>query len=279
MSESATYHDKKDFQEAFGTFSAARNLFFWLILAGLLITSAGFWIVDAGLLDKILLNQADRNPVYLGYSQNKIIPTQNEPPIASGTSRNVNPAPQAGPKNPPEKSVNSENPVRNPYDRKLHAVKILDEMVRSALVTSRYGLMFSVVLYCLSLLTGMQLALVGGLGGLAHSSKAFFLSMVVVVFVVPWQSTLVPDAPGSLFLYAELTVAYQQKCQDFQELWHYIMYYSRFVGTWLLSIILLLAAQRQSCLAVRTMRSATMSKTEKPLPSAESSIALKEDDI
>ena len=103
-------------------------------------------------------------------------------------------------------------------------------------------LTFAAVIYCLSLLIGMKLALVGRLGGLADSSRAFFMSLIVMVLILPWQQALSTDIYGLQFGYKELISRYQA-VHEASKLGDYFIYYGRFVGLWLLTMLLLMIAQ------------------------------------
>ena len=123
-----------------------------------------------------------------------------------------------------------------------------------------YILTFVAVIYCLVLLIGMKLSLVGQLGGLADTSKAFFLSLIVMVLILPWQHTISSEIHGTLFTYKELTNSYLSLVNS-DDPKQYALYYGRFVGLWGLTMLLLMAAQWRSHQAVRKIRRRLTSTT------------------
>jgi len=216
--------DKKDALEAFNSFNGARNLLFWLfLLIPLLIAQAGFWTVQSGRLDQVLI-------------------------IADDEALAV------------ETVAIAEQPeaVEKPeaIEDKSSAAGDKDEKTEK----SNYILTFVAVIYCLVLLIGMKLSLVGQLGGLADTSKAFFLSLIVMVLILPWQHTISSEIHGTLFTYEELTNSYLSLMNS-DDPKQYALYYGRFVGLWGLTMLLLMAAQWRSHQAVRKIRRRLTSTT------------------
>jgi hypothetical protein len=120
--------------------------------------------------------------------------------------------------------------------------------VQSIIVICYVAVTFSAVIYCLSLWMGLNLALVGRLSGLANASKAFFLSLILLIFAVPWQRIFNLEIPGALFTYEQAFNAYSTvRTED--EFLQLMLYYSRFVALWVIAIIVLIAAQRCSAQA------------------------------
>ena len=112
------------------------------------------------------------------------------------------------------------------------------------------------MVYCLSLLIGLKLALVGRLGGLTHSSKAFFLSLIVLVLVMPWLKFINVAIPTAMFgasEFAEKFARFQENKQD-MDLLGFAAYYGRFCGLWLLAFLMLLMAQLRSFQAAKKIR-------------------------
>lgn len=55
------------------------------------------------------------------------------------------------------------------------------------------------LLYWLTIGSTLMISIVGRLGGMNHISRAFFISLVAFVFLVPWQQVLGPIVLGGLF--------------------------------------------------------------------------------
>jgi hypothetical protein len=241
--------NKNDAMEAFKTFSSARNLFFWVLLLAMLMLQVVFWMVDSGTVDSVLHcylqpesgSQCPQGAVWLMVAdqQDKTQADKNLPPPAD---ENQTKQQQITPKD----DISSTN-------KQLSACKVADFLQKST-KTIKYIATFAVVLYCLSLLISVKLTLVGQLGGMANAGKAFFLSLVVMVLIVPWQDVISPEVPGVLFSYKELTLWYQHVRLNADPPSGYLLYYGRFVGFWAFSMIVLLVAQWRSYLSVKEIR-------------------------
>ena len=188
MADQREWQEQTDAFEAYQIFQAVKNVFFWLLLLGLLVMQCAFWLTDQGVMDKIL-----------------------------------DTAPQ------------------------------LHSWAKSIIVFCYVSLSVSAVIYCLSLWTGLHLALVGRLSGLSNSSKAFFLSLIFLVFAVPWQRMFDWELPGVLFTYERLFEAYSKIRSD-EDYFQRMLYYSRFVALWVVALMLLIAAQRYSTRASKMVR-------------------------
>ena len=236
-------NNKNDALEAFGVFANARNFFFWLLLIAMLVLQTAFWVVDRGLIDPVLPE---------GEKPKKISNTINQPEliILTAGQTQTNPAQSPVEAKPSEPKPQKLLPVnKNP----LETAEIINPTLKISLKIVNFILPFVAVTYCLVLLIGMKLALVGRLGGLANSGKALFLSLLAMVLIVPWQQMVAPDLAGVLFGYDQLIERYRQIGQVNDSL-EYVIYYGRFTGLWALSMIILLAAQGRSCRATRDIR-------------------------
>ena len=248
LNDSNLPEDQKDALDAFNSFSKARNLFFWFfLLIPLLLVQVAFWSVDCGGIDRILLPSAQNT-----ISEEEALPAG----PSDAESITVEPT--------DESPAQIEDKMEDNEDS--DSLEWLDIAVRTILMAGKFILAFAVVIYCLTLLIGMKLAIVGRLGGLAYSSKAFFLSLVVMVLILPWQHTVAADIYGALFDYQELTARYLQiqNCNHWPD---YVLYYGRFVGIWSLSVILLLLAQRNSCRAIKMISQHLVSRENNVLNS------------
>jgi hypothetical protein len=104
------------------------------------------------------------------------------------------------------------------------------------------------MLYCLTMLFSLKVSLIGRLGGINHIARAFFLSLVFVVLLMPWQLLFAPVFAGAMFTPTELINA----CQAQKTSLALVSFYLRFAGYWLLVVLLLLFAQIRSMRWART---------------------------
>ena len=242
--------DKKDALEAFNSFNGARNLLFWLfLLIPLLIAQAGFWTVQSGRLDQVLIIADDEALAV------ETVAIAEQPEAVEKPKAVEDKSSAAGDKDEKTENMTPEEP-----SQKNNMSESLEKLIQGGIKTSNYILTFVAVIYCLVLLIGMKLSLVGQLGGLADTSKAFFLSLIVMVLILPWQHAISSEIHGTLFTYEELTNSYLSLVNS-DDPKQYALYYGRFVGLWGLTMLLLVAAQWRSHQAVRKIRRRLTSTT------------------
>jgi len=239
----------QDALEAFNTFRVAGNIFFWVLVAGLVLTQTVFWAVDQGAI----------NPV-LEAVKNQQTELQH---IVGNRSRpyHIMVSDELSADNEGESSVDKTEDIVD-HDEQLAKANAIDKTLGTTLKGANCLLTFFSVVYCLTLLIGMKLALIGGLGGLSDAGKAFFLSLIVMVFIVPWQQMIFADVPGVLYDYAKLKIW----CTSVNGTAGYILYYGRFTGLWVLCAVLLLMAQRHSNRLVKRVRLRIMQQQKQVAP-------------
>jgi hypothetical protein len=109
---------------------------------------------------------------------------------------------------------------------------------------SNYLLIVSSVIYAMSLLFGLMISLVGRLGGISHVTKAFFVALLFIVVLMPWQTLFRSVGIGTIFRPNELLSSWLMypEMNNFDKGFMYL----RYVGLGALSILLLLWAQLKS---------------------------------
>ena len=109
--------------------------------------------------------------------------------------------------------------------------EMLADLVKVILSLCNAILIFTLALYFLVQLVCLNVAVVGRLGGLASSSKAFFLSLIMVVLILPWETGYAGRNTGMLFSYADLMKTHLQLNAGNPTFGDgMIGYYFRFVG-------------------------------------------------
>ena len=102
----------------------------------------------------------------------------------------------------------------------------------------------SVILYCLSLLMCLKISLAGRLGGINHITRAFFISLFLLVIITPWQVVLPKVLIGTTWLPGELLCGGWDKA-DGSIFWK-VMFYLRFCGLPFVAVWFLLWTQIRS---------------------------------
>ncbi|MHC5119496.1 MAG: hypothetical protein ACYSOH_05695 [Planctomycetota bacterium] len=100
------------------------------------------------------------------------------------------------------------------------------------------------ILYSLSLLICLKISLTGRLGGMNHITRAFFISLFLLVVLVPWQRVMPGVLVGSVWLPGELLCGGCAKT-DTSVFWK-VMLYLRFCGLCFVALWFLLWAQIRS---------------------------------
>jgi len=253
---------RSDTMEAYRVFQTARSVFFYLILLGLLILAVVFWVVDAGCINDTLTQELrpKKSEVisFNGLTKGLMWFLAEETPAASADAPASEPAEEGSktlkitrPDDGTERlEKRAELPMPDgdpglaPTDHAGDLRKLLEVLT----IISTYGLAFGVVCYAIALLIGLQLMLIGRLGGMCDGAKSFFLSLVVFVLIFPWQKVVGGEISGVVFSFSDLIRRYVAKNQevDFVQI---VYYYGRFVGLWILALLLLLATQWRSRMA------------------------------
>jgi hypothetical protein len=104
-------------------------------------------------------------------------------------------------------------------------------------------LVLTATLYCLSLFFSLELTMQGRLGGINHISKAFFLSLLTLVLLFPWQNIFGNMILGATYSPGELAQAYSREVEHTYER---VLYYLRFTGFGVLLLLLFVLSQVRS---------------------------------
>jgi hypothetical protein len=104
-------------------------------------------------------------------------------------------------------------------------------------------LILTATLYCLSMLFSLKVSMLGRLGGINHISRAFFLSLLMLILLLPWQRIFGSMVPGAIYTPEELLEWCSAETGDVLDK---VIYYLRFSGYWLLILLLLILSQIRS---------------------------------
>jgi len=111
-------------------------------------------------------------------------------------------------------------------------------------------LILAAVLYCLTLLLSLNLSMYGRLGGIKHIARAFILSLLMLVLLLPWQKILGGVVTGAVFTPQEMVKWYSSKTEDMLDI---VLYYLRFGGYGLSIFLLLILSDLGSLLWARAI--------------------------
>jgi len=262
--------DTTDCLEAVSVMKGMKNLFFWLLLLSLLASQGVFWLNRLGLIDSVDC------PTCLRGQQAASVPSVGNrdasgltapAPLASANviaERAEQVARQAAAQTqtetlseqdaaaePPQTDEQTDSAQAAEIDEDEFAVGFELDFLRLDCIAAvriirvaNFVMFMAAMLYCLTMLMNLKISLTGKLGGINHISRAFFRSLLALVFVTPWQVLLPGVVLGAMYLPAELLCGGWAKADD-SKVWM-ALYYVRFTGYWLLVVWLLLCAQLRS---------------------------------
>ena len=246
--------DTTDCLEAVGVFKGWKNLLFMILVVCLLLLQAGFFLVDQGYVAP--------GPAKTDGPETQAV-TDVEP--NGGADANVPAGPDATPEpdvapeiSGPEEANAPAEPnlgLRQPGQQKktelqLAALPFMDFLSKITWTQLSWAmnlvnaiLILTAALYCLTLLFSLKVSMHGRLGGINHITRAFFLSLLMVVLILPWQEVFGSVVTGAVFTPSELVRWYEAKTENLLDI---ILYYVRFSGYGVLMLLLLILSQIRS---------------------------------
>ena len=224
--------DTTDCLEAIGVFRGWKNFLFIVIAACLFLLQVSFWLVDRGLIEATDLA---RNETLISTNEIKkaakeAIAEQNQ--IAEVTAQ----APQQ------ELDTTFGESSEQLKEQTGSLFGITFGRLAGLIQLLNFVLILAATLYCLTLLFSIKISLLGRLGGINHICRAFFLSLVMLVLLLPWQNYF-----GFIILGAIYTPDELARCTAGSEgIFADILYYLRFTGYWALVVLLLILSLLRS---------------------------------
>jgi len=254
--------DTTDCLEAVGVFRAWKNILFIVVLCCMLVLQAIFWALDLGLIGKDC--QAHKNAEPVKTPLLAVVDEQNTP--AGDTNRLEVKVPQQAneiqkaaekiaaeetgskPADEQNKIKTTKQPQEKPpkqqkTEMKKQKTKLIPD-IKSSYINwfirlLNFVLILAAALYCLSILFSLLISLIGRLGGVSHITRAFFLSLIFLIILLPWQNLFASAVKGLVYTPEELTSWMKwYKCGSCS-LASAVLYYLRFSGYWLVGLLLI----------------------------------------
>ncbi|MBC8471106.1 MAG: hypothetical protein H8D56_16675 [Planctomycetes bacterium] len=202
--------DTTDCLEAIGVFRGWKNFFFIIVLICLLLLQASFWVVN------------------LGYIRGEC------PGMAGGVGQNVQDPNDAGAALAAgEKGLDVAGMEKSFFGVTFKHLAMGIRVVNAILIMGG-------VFYCLTILMAMKISLVGRLGGINHICRAFFLALLMLLLLLPWQRIFAGVGIGSIYTPCELV---KWTSAGTGNIFDIVLLYLRFSGFWLLILLLLVCSQ------------------------------------
>ena len=217
---------KTDSLEAARVFRMWKNLLFIVTMLCLLLLQTSFWLVRT-VPDKMSGDAGANKPVAFGSDENK---------TDESVKQNVTNS---------DGAIETTLSVPIEVTRKpgLAAFDISFERIALVVHFANIILVFTSVLYVLTLFSCLAISFGGGLGGISHICRAVYLSMVMLVLLLPWQIVFGSTVLGAIYTPGELV----KWCSaDTSGRFDIVLLNLRFTGYWALVILLLFLAQLRS---------------------------------
>jgi hypothetical protein len=211
--------DTTDCLEAIGVFRGWKNFFFIIAVLCLLLLQASFWCVNTGCIPA------------------KECPGNEAVAVGGGLSEDVQDVGEAAKKVAAEQSEPAEAEMDDSW------FGITFKHLAMGIRVANAILVLAGLLYCLTILLSLKISLVGRLGGMNHISRAFFLSLVMLILLLPWQRVFGGVVLGAIYSPCELV---KWSSAETPDIFGIILYYLRFSGYWLLILLLLIFSQLRS---------------------------------
>ncbi len=229
--------DTTDCLEAIGVFRGWKNFLFIIAICCLLLLQVSFWLVNTGYV------KADDTktdiPAVVTEDTEKTDETIKrvaaEPDKIQEAAKQVVAEP-----NQPTEAV-----PQQPQKTGLH-FGIKFEHLAWLIRLLNFVLIPTAILYCLTMLFSLKVSLLGRLGGINHISRAFFLSLLMFVLILPWQRFFffADMVAGAIYTPDELSSRYA--AVKTSGIFGTMFYYWRFTGYWLVVLLLLIFSQLRS---------------------------------
>ncbi len=234
--------DTTDCLEAVGVCRGWKNFLFVIVALCLLLLQLSFWLVNAGYVKTETLETAS---TLSGEEITPSIVKQIVKPLEENETKQLvgepNKIEEATERKTASESIASEEKPQSSKQTNLFDIKVkhINWIVRFC----NFVLILAAMLYCLTLLFCLKISLLGRLGGINHICRAFFLSLVMVVLLLPWQRFFSNIIVGAMYTPDELVKwCTAERTGIFNTFFHYL----RFTGYWLLIILFLVFSQLRS---------------------------------
>ncbi len=201
-----------DCLEAVSVFRGWKNIFFVVVLVSLLAVQVAFWLINLGVVEPTAESEAA-----IGEPQAvSIVPAVTEATDANQADQDL-----AG-------------GIAGGFDFELLARII--EVASGVLIVAA-------ILYASTIFFSLLVSLVGGLAGINHISRAFILSLIMAVLIIPWQNVFGSSVVGVVYAPEELLQWLQAKGDSTANM---VIFYLRFTVYWLVALLLLILSQTRT---------------------------------
>ena len=248
--------DTTDCLEAVGVFKGWKNFLFVIVILCLLLLQASFLLVDTGCIEIDQAVSSEPAAELQGLAEIPAVKVPDVPEPVRQLIEEPNVAPESDEPAVPDEAAEPNNPaepISKAGDVKLQRAITWPPTELFSGITFEYlsllirivnaVLILTATLFCLSMLFSLKVSMLGRLGGINHISRAFFLSLLMLILLLPWQRIFGGMVLGAMYTPDELVKWLSVENKDVFE---QVLYYLRFSGYWLLVFLLLILSQIRS---------------------------------
>jgi len=239
--------DTTDCLEAVDEFRWWKNVFFIIVFLALILSQTCFWLVDSGVV------RADQGAAAPPEQRLEAPaePTTHE--VKAGEAAKA----QAAETAPPlgllrtaakaaediveEPNQPAEESAQQPPQKSRFALRVTVRHLGWIIRFLNFILIPAGVLYCLTILFALKVSLLGRLGGINHIARAFFLSLIFVVILLPWQRIFGNVTVGIIYTCRELLSCCAAAADGGAAV--KILHYLKFTVYWAAAMLMLILAQ------------------------------------
>jgi len=211
-----------DCLEAVGVFRAWKNFFFIVMALCLLLLQISFWLVNTGYIKAAECAQSN---------------------TSAEQAEDAEEIEKAAEEIATEPNQPTEALEQQPAQKAGSLFGITFERLGQLIWFVNAVLILAATLYCLTTLFSLKVSLIGRLGGINHICRAFFLSLVMLVLLLPWQTLFAHIVVGAIYTPSELA---KWCAAEKSGIFGIIIYYLRFTGYWAVVLLLLIFSQLRS---------------------------------
>ncbi len=226
--------DTTDCLEAVGVFRAWKNVLFVIMAICLILLQVSFWLVNTGCIGINEKARTDESIVI------KVDKGTDAVKLTVADSNIVERKAVADVNEEGHKAV-----IAKPQESAGCLLGITFDLLSWVITFVNAFLVLAAMLYFLTILFSLKISLIGRLGGISHISRAFFIALVALILLVPWQLVFGfgTAVVGAIYTPCELV---KWKTTELTDIFGTVLYYLRFCGYWLLVVLLLILSQLRS---------------------------------
>ncbi len=229
--------DTTDCLEAVDEFRWWKNVFFIIVFLALILSQTCFWLVDSGV---VRADQGTAAPA-VQTPEEPVVQAAIEVKAAKVQTAETAPVTKAAAEITAEPNQPADLSAQQPPQKGGFSLRVTVRHLGWIIRFLNFVLIPAAVLYCLTILFALKVSLLGRLGGISHIARAFFLSLIFVVILLPWQRIFGNVTVGIIYTCRELLNCCSAAADSGAAV--KILHYLKFTVYWVAAMLMLILAQ------------------------------------